>query len=1271
MPDSPHTSLSRSDAPALTALLVDQQSRWQQGKGVLVEAILDEQPVLRGDDEAVLHLILHEVLLRSEAGEGVALAEYQQRFPHLAEQLALQFEVEQALAGETVIPATDLHEGAGMRLTVAAGIAARPSVAGYEILGVLGQGAMGVVYRARQQKLGRIVALKMIQPHSAGLPEYLTALLERLRSEAAALARLQHPDIVQIFELGESDGLPFLALEYVAGGSLARKLAGMPQPAQQAAALVERLARAMHAAHGCGVLHRDLKPDNILLTLEGGPKISDFGLAKRLDGAAGLTASGMLLGTPSYMAPEQAEGKNQEVGVAADVYALGAVLYEVLTGRPPFRAATPVETLLQVKMDEPAPPRQLNAEIPRDLETIVLKCLHKQPHRRYATAEELAEDLRRWQSGEPIRARRVGTLERAWRWCARQPARAGLAAALVVLAVSLLAGGWRLWQQHAATVARREQADEQTRGALARVRERLEQAWLADDAAGLAEVAARAERAVERARDSDAGAEVREEAEQMHEEVQARLAQAEKNRTLTTTLLDMAEPRESSVSRTDEVRRMLSLARPNAEKQFTAAFRLWGLDVDRTPVAEAVTRLRALPPPVIQQVVAGLDTWAQDRRDRRSPGDWQRLHELADRLDNHARRREIRRIQASSQPNVVRRLRELAASLAATREPVLGVVTLSRALEVAKETRLAEQVLEAALAARPGEVILLAALGRMLDRQGPARLGEAIECYQAIRARRPKLGIALASALVDADRMTRAEAVLRDLVRRHPDNPQMHFLLGDILRMQNKMKEAETAFRQTVHLRPDHPGAYSNLGYVLHAQKKVAEAEAAYRQAIHFHPTDFVGYFFLGTLLAQQQKLEEAATAYRQAIRCNPKTHVAYNNLGNVLRGQKKLDEAVTSYQKAILNDPKRPRAHYNLGMVLHDQKKLSDAAAAFRQAIHLAPDHAEAYFHLSVVLQEQKKLDDAETACRQAIRVRPNYVDAHIRLGIVLAEQKKLDAAATAFRGALRLQPDNAAVLYNLGNLLSEQKKFDEAESAYRQVIKLRPNFHAPHWNLAGILLNQERFKDALDVLTKPGAMPPVNHPRRRAIEGTVHFVRRQVVLDGRLPAVLAGTDKPADATELLEFARLCAFKKLPAAAERFYRQAFAAEAKHAEDVPAGHRYNAACSAALAGCAQGKDAARLDDTERARLRKQALDWLRRDLAFWGKAVDRADTRNRVAIGQQMGRWQGDDALAGVRDREGLAKLPKDEREQWQQLWADVAALREEAERKGDPSPKR
>jgi serine/threonine protein kinase len=327
------------------------------------------------------------------------------------------------------------------------------TVPGYEVLEELGRGGMGVVYKARQVALGRSVALKMIASGARAGPREIG----RFRAEAALVARLQHPNIVQVYEVGEADGRPFFSLEFVAGGSLAEHLRGTPQPVRPAAQLVETLARAVHAAHATGVVHRDLKPSNVLLAADGTPgaergplsavpKITDFGVAKCVAGdgeAPGYqspTVTGELLGTPQYMAPEQAAGRSKDVGPAADVYSLGAILYELLTGRPPFAGETPLATVLQVLHNDPVPVSGLRPDVPRDLETICLKCLRKDPGRRYGDALELAEDLRRFLRDEPIRARPVAAAEKLRRWVRRRPVAAGLlAAALLAPAVALAA----------------------------------------------------------------------------------------------------------------------------------------------------------------------------------------------------------------------------------------------------------------------------------------------------------------------------------------------------------------------------------------------------------------------------------------------------------------------------------------------------------------------------------------------------------------------------------------------------------------------------------------------------------------------------------------------------------------------------------------------------------------------------------------------------------------------------------------------------------------
>jgi hypothetical protein len=422
---------------------------WKGGDRPRLEDFLPE--VAEADRPALLsELIGLELEYRVLRGEQPAQEEYSRRFPEHDALVAAAF--------RELSPTLD-DTGRGR-----AAAEALPSIPGYEILGELGRGGMGVVYKARQTALGRIVALKMILVgRHAG-----SAALDRFRAEAEVIAKLSHPNVVQIYEVGEHEGLPFFSLEYCAGGSLADHLNGRPLPPRDAARLTETLARAVQAAHDAGVIHRDLKPANVLLQASRGrqppsgsapaqapstpgadapgspdlvPKITDFGLARRID-RQGLTAPGAFLGTPAYVAPEQASGSGEAVGPAADVYALSAILYEMLTGRPPFRGASALETLDMVRTQEPTPPRRLAPRLPRDLETICLKGLHKDPGRRYQSARDLADDLARHLHGEPIHARRVGWLERALLWALRHPTRAvvlALSAVLLGLMALLLA----------------------------------------------------------------------------------------------------------------------------------------------------------------------------------------------------------------------------------------------------------------------------------------------------------------------------------------------------------------------------------------------------------------------------------------------------------------------------------------------------------------------------------------------------------------------------------------------------------------------------------------------------------------------------------------------------------------------------------------------------------------------------------------------------------------------------------------------------------------
>jgi serine/threonine protein kinase/WD40 repeat protein len=475
---SQRPAISVTELAAVTR--IDLRQRLRCGEQLGASGYLTRFPQLLTDASLAVDLIYTEFLVREELGERLHLPLLQQQFPQYADELTAQVEFHYALEGSDSLESSESHaseqQNSDQKTSAkqpysgneskqpdqTSGVREKsrtrfPSLGpGYEILAEIGRGGMGIVYRARQVGLNRLVALKMVRGADYASEE----LLERFRTEAEAVARLHHPQIVQIYDYGEHDGLPYLALELLEGGTLADRLDGTPWPSRQAATLLETLSRAAGFAHQHGIIHRDLKPANILLqkseirslksdsanalsdlcppTSDLCVKIADFGLAKAFhENSYAQTQTGALLGTPSYMAPEQAAGHASKIGPTADVYSLGAILYELLTGRPPFRGETPMATLQQVLASEPVSIRLLTPNVPHDLATICSKCLRREPDQRYQSAAELADDLARHLSDQPIRARPISRAERAWRWCRRNPALATLAGTVALLLIAV------------------------------------------------------------------------------------------------------------------------------------------------------------------------------------------------------------------------------------------------------------------------------------------------------------------------------------------------------------------------------------------------------------------------------------------------------------------------------------------------------------------------------------------------------------------------------------------------------------------------------------------------------------------------------------------------------------------------------------------------------------------------------------------------------------------------------------------------------------------
>lgn len=503
MSESPSSAAPQSPAELAVVFCHQQREAWTEGRQFPVEYYLQRHSLLRQDSEAVLDLIYNEIVLREESGSGVHREEFLKRFPDLAGELQRLFDVHEAILSEdqSLWEKSTPHADGKTRsrfaetrsaVSAVSGFGTEACIANYEVLEEVGRGGMGIVYKARQGGTNRIVALKVVLTGRFASDSEIA----RFRTEAESAARLDHPGIVPVYEVGQQEDLYYLSMGYVEGENLAEAFARGPMPPQEAARLVCTLAEAVHYAHSQHVIHRDLKPQNILLEARdpgssecgngnsdlefppdsarrpphssglstlGRPRITDFGLARQSDRFDALTITGQVLGTPHYMAPEQALGKHGETSPATDVYALGAILYEAMTGRPPFEAAAAVDVLWQVVHREPVPPRVLAPFLSADLETIALKCLEKDPHNRYRAASELADDLRRCLAGEPIKARRISPPARLWRWCRRNPILAGLTALTVLLLMALAGGSTaaaiRLHREQAATLANLRRAE--------------------------------------------------------------------------------------------------------------------------------------------------------------------------------------------------------------------------------------------------------------------------------------------------------------------------------------------------------------------------------------------------------------------------------------------------------------------------------------------------------------------------------------------------------------------------------------------------------------------------------------------------------------------------------------------------------------------------------------------------------------------------------------------------------------------------------------------
>jgi tetratricopeptide (TPR) repeat protein len=1134
----------------------------------------------------------------------------------------------------------------------------------YQLQGEIARGGMGAVLRGRDVDLGRDLAVKVLLEKHAERPEVVRRFIE----EAQIGGQLQHPNVVPVYDIGRFGERPFFTMKLVKGQTLQALLAertdpGVDRPRLLAIAL--QVAQAMAYAHAKGVIHRDLKPANVMVGAFGEVQVMDWGLAKvlaeggvadeerasrqhqgeegtqirtaRSSGTAGSfgtqTEAGSLLGTPAYMPPEQANGDVALLDRRADVFGLGAILCEVLTGKPPYVGRSNEEVRRKAANGDlaDATARLDGCGADHELLALTKKCLAAEAIDRPKDAQEVADRLTAYLNGvqerlQTAQRERAVALAREAEQVKRRQVQLALAAALVAL---LVGGGAFAWWRNAQAQAGRER-DARNAEAVDALLNQCEEALKGDDAAKAAVALDAAKK-----RSAEGGA----------EKVAQRLGRLD---------ADLALLRD--LDAIDQFRWTWSenrFANPaEVARRTRAALARFGADPDATSADEAAARVSASV--VRERIVSALDRlWGQERKAG--------VRALLRRVDAEPYRDAVRDAVLA---NDGAKLVELAAKEQALKQPPGFTAILGEIGEIPVERR--RQLLQAAVSKRSGNLGLLMTLGTSYPSNQKEWADARLRWSQAAVAAAPDNFAAhnnLGLTLYDKGKVDAAIACYQKAIKIDPKSAGAHGNLGNALLDKGKVDAAIACHRKAIALDPKLAMAHNNLGNALKAKGDVEEAIACWRKAIALDPKFAIAHGNLGNALLDKGKVDAAIACHRKAIALDPKDAKAHSNLGNALKAKGEVDAAIACYRKAIALDPKNARAHGNLGVALYGKGKVNEAIACVHKAIALDPKDAHAHYNLGIALFRKGKLDAAIACWRKAIALDPKFANAHYNLGAALKDKGQVEEAIACYRKAIALDTKFALAHNNLGFALDAVGKQKEAIQAWRTAVRLEPRLAMTHYWLGKALLLQGRPTEALVPLNEAAKRLPAEHVRALGLPAQRSHAERLARLEKRLPDLLAGKDRPGDNRERLELAELCRRQHRFAAAARFFVEVFAAEAKLADNLQAGHRYNAACNAALAAAGKGEDAATLSGQQRLALRRQTLTWLRADLTLWTRLFA-SEQVGRSRVTRILTHWQKDPDLAGIRDKAGLARLPAEEQKAFAQLWADVAALLKKAEEK-------
>jgi tetratricopeptide (TPR) repeat protein len=1195
----------------------------------------------------------------------------------------------------------------------------------YQLQGEIARGGMGAVLRGRDVDLGRDLAIKVLLEKHANRPEVARRFIE----EAQIGGQLQHPGVVPVYDIGRFGDRPFFTMKLVKGQTLQALLAERnvghvcnvpeeearckraPQDLPRFLAIALQVAQAMAYAHSKGVIHRDLKPANVMVGAFGEVQVMDWGLAKvlaeggiadeeragrphdeegtlirtaRSTGSAGTfgtqTGAGSLLGTPAYMPPEQANGDVANLDRRADVFGLGAILCEVLTGKPPYVGRSSEEVRRKAANGDLADATARLDACGADAELIALTktCLAAEAIDRPKDAQAVADGLSAYLNGVQERlqaAQRERAVAVARETEQRKRRKVQLALAAAVLGLMLGGGAFAWWRNEQAQAGR--ERDARNAEAVAALLGQAKEALVADDAA-------RAAVALEAARKRSADGGAEQEAPRfagLHADL-ALVRDLDEVDLFRWTPSDNKFPDPAAVAR----RTREALAR-------------FGADPDAVSVDNAAARVSASV--VRERIVSALDRLLLPIRlaDVASlPAKEQKAYTLQLRADKAALLRKteavralLRRVDADPYRDAMRdavcdailamaaankaaamaavkkaaaKMAELAGQGPALEQPPGFVAFLGHIQEIPVVRR--RHLLATALGRRPGELDLLMTLGHTYPINQEEGANERLRWHQAAVAAFPPMPAAhnsLGIALRDKKDPAAAEAAFRKALALDPNYFAVYCNLGVALADKGQVEEAIACWRKAIALDPNEALTHANLGRALSEKGQVDEAIACLRKAIELDPQCAGAHHGLGKMLYEHGRQEEAIACYQKVIQLDPKNAGAHASLGGALKVKGQTEEAIACCRKAIKLDPKLAMAHNNLGLALEAKDQVDEAIACWRKAIELDPKLAIAHNNLGLALEAKDQVDEAIACIRKAIELDPEKGAFHNNLGQALSEKGEVDEVIVCFRKVIELDPNDAKAHYNLGHALCHGKgQLDEAIACYQKAIAIDAKYAEAHCNLGSVLEAQGRFAESLAAYQRGHELgrkqPGWRYPSAR----WVRQAKAKAALEVKLPAFLKGEFQPNGSTERLALARVCQVKKLNHAAAQLYLDLFAAEPKLADDLKAVHRYRAACAASLAAAGQGEDAGKLDDKEKARLRKQALDWLRADLALHTKQVESGQAAERTAAQKALRHAQKDTDFDGLRDAAALAKLPAEERAAYERLWVDVAALLQKAQ---------